>query len=202
MTQAPLPVRVRVRVVSVNVGRALALAAGGRRVLSGIGKRPVAGPVQVQSLGLAGDEQADLSIHGGRDKAVYAYPASHYPFWEARRRAHGVSLFEETLPPGFAGENLTLDGLLEQQVWIGDELHFGQLALRVTEPRQPCFKFAAVMGYAQAARDMLPASRCGFYLAVVRAGTIGAGETGVLVPGRRALPLVEAFAAKRARHLR
>lgn len=191
-----------VRVVSVNVGTAQPLTAGGRRVLSGIGKRPVVGPVSVGTLGLAGDEQADPSVHGGRDKAVYAYPVAHYPFWQAQRRLHGVSLFDETLPPGFAGENLSIDGLREADVWIGDELHFDQLALRVTEPRQPCFKFAAVMGYAQAPRDMLPGSRCGFYLAVVRAGSICAGETGVLVPGRRALGIVEAFAVKRARHLR
>ncbi len=191
-----------VQVVSVNVGRALPLAAVGRKVLSGIGKRSVTGPVEAGPLGLAGDEQADLSVHGGRDKAVYAYPVAHYAFWQAQRRTHGVSLFEEELPPGFAGENLSIDGLREADVWIGDELHFERLTLRVTEPRQPCFKFAAVMGYAQAPRDMLPASRCGFYLAVVRTGSIAAGETGTLVPGRRALGVVEAFAAKRARHLR
>jgi len=191
-----------VRVVSVNVGKAQPLAAGGRRVLSGIGKRPVVGPVSVGTLGLAGDEQADPSVHGGRDKAVYAYPVAHYPFWQDQRSLQGVSLFEETLPPGFAGENLSIDGLQEADVWIGDALHFDQLVLRVTEPRQPCFKFAAVMGYAQAARDMLAGSRCGFYLAVVQAGSICAGEAGMLVPGRRALGVVEAFAAKRARHLR
>ena len=191
-----------VQVVSVNVGRALPLAAGGRRVLSGIGKRPVAGRVAVGNLGLEGDEQVDPSVHGGRDKAVYAYPVAHYAFWQAQRRTQGVSLFEEALPPGFAGENLSIDGLQEADVWIGDELHFDHLVLRVTEPRQPCFKFAAVMGYPDAPRDMLPGSRCGFYLAVVRPGSIAAGETGRLVPGRRALGVVEAFAAKRARHLR
>lgn len=188
-----------VQVLSVNVGLATPLSVGTRRVLSGIGKRPVAGPVAVGTLGLAGDEQADPSLHGGRDKAVYAYPVAHYTFWQVQRRAHGVSLFDEALPPGFVGENLTIDGLSEAQVWIGDELHFGPLVLRVTEPRQPCFKFAAVMGYPDAPRDMLPGSRCGFYLAVAQTGTLTAGQTGVLVPGRRALPLVEAFAAKRAR---
>ena len=191
-----------VQVVSVHIGRALPLAAGGRKVLSAIGKRPVAGPVDVGILGLAGDEQADPSLHGGRDKAVYAYPVAHYAFWQARRRAHGVSLFDEELQPGLAGENLSIDGLQEADVWIGDELHFDRLTLRVTEPRQPCFKFAAVMGYPDAPRDMLPGSRCGFYLAVVRPGSIAAGETGTLVPGRRSLGIVEAFAAKRARHLR
>ena len=191
-----------VRLVSVNVGRALPLLAGGRKVLSGIGKRPVTGPVAAQPLGLDGDEQADLSVHGGLDKAVYAYPGEHYPYWQAQRQAHGASLFDDPLPPGFAGENLTLQGLLEHQVWVGDELHFGAVVLRVTEPRQPCFKFAAVMGYADAALDMLPGARCGFYLSVLQPGLLRAGDTGTLVPGRRGLAIPDAFAARRARHLR
>jgi MOSC domain-containing protein YiiM len=187
---------------SVNVGIARPLMAGGRRVLSGIGKQAVAGPVAVGRLGLAGDEQADLSVHGGLDKAVYAYPAEHAAFWQARRREHGVSLFDEVLPGGFVGENLTLEGLLEPQVWVGDELHFPDCVLRVTAPREPCFKFNAVMGYAQAARDMVLAGCCGFYLAVDRPGSIEAGHGFTLVPGRRALGIPQAFAAKRIKHLR
>ena len=134
------------RVRSVNVGVARPLMAGGRRVLSGIGKQAVVGPVAVGRLGLAGDEQADLSVHGGLDKAVYAYPAEHAAFWQARRQEHGVSLFHEVLPPGFWGENLSLEGLVESQVWVGDELHFPDCVLRVTAPREPCYKFNAVMG--------------------------------------------------------
>ncbi len=191
-----------IRLLSVNTGRALPLMAGARRVLSGIGKRPVAGTVAVGRMGLAGDEQADPTVHGGLDKAVYAYPVEHYAYWQQQRLTHGVSLFAEALPPGFAGENLTLQGLLEHQVWVGDELHFGDAVLRVTEPRQPCFKFTAVMGYPEAARDMLADARCGFYLGVVRAGCLCAGETATLVPGRRGLAIADAFAAKRARHLR
>ncbi len=191
-----------VRLTSVNVARALPLMAGGRKVLSGIGKRAVPGPVKVHRMGLDGDEQADLSVHGGLDKAVYAYPGEHYAYWESQRQAHGVSLFGEPLPPGFAGENLTLQDLLEHQVWVGDELHFGAVVLRVTEPRQPCFKFAAVMGYEGASRDMLPSARCGFYLSVLQPGVVCAGDSGTLVPGRRALAVPDAFAAKRARHLR
>jgi MOSC domain-containing protein YiiM len=189
-------------VCSVNLGAARPLMASGRRVLSGIGKRAVAGPVAVGRLGLAGDEQADLSVHGGLDKAVYAYPAEHAAFWQARRREHGVSLFDEALPPGFAGENLTLQGLLEPQVWVGDELHFPNCVLRVTAPREPCFKFNAVMGYPQAARDMVLAGCCGFYLAVDEPGTIAAGQAFTLVPGRRALSIPQASAAKRIKHLR
>jgi MOSC domain-containing protein YiiM len=190
------------RVHSVNLGAARPLMASGRRVLSGIGKQAVTGPVAVGRLGLAGDEQADLSVHGGLDKAVYAYPAEHAAFWQAHRREHGVSLFDEALPPGFVGENLTLQGLLEPQVWVGDELHFPDCVLRVTAPREPCFKFNAVMGYPQAARDMVLAGCCGFYLAVDRPGSIEAGQGFTLVPGQRALGIPQAFAAKRFKHLR
>jgi MOSC domain-containing protein YiiM len=187
---------------SVNVGTARPLMVGGRRVLSAIGKQPVTGPVAVARLGLAGDEQADLSVHGGLDKAVYAYPAEHLAYWQARRREQGVSLWDEVLPPGFVGENLTLEGLLETQVWVGDELHFPDCVLRVTAPREPCYKFNAVMGYAQASRDMVQTSCCGFYLAVQQAGTIEAGQRFSLVPGRRALLVAEAFQARRIKHLR
>lgn len=187
---------------SVNVGIARPLMAGGRRVLSGIGKQAASGPVAVARLGLAGDEQADLSVHGGLDKAVYACPAEHSAFWQARRQEHGVSLFDEGLPGGFVGENLSLQGLLEPQVWVGDELHFPACVLRVTAPREPCFKFNAIMGYAQAARDMVLTGRSGFYLAVDVPGTIEAGQAFTLVPGRRALGITQALDAKRIKHLR
>ena len=190
------------RLISVNLGIARPLLASGRRVLSAIGKQPVAGPVAVARLGLAGDEQADLSVHGGLDKAVYAYPAEHLAFWQAKRLEHSVSLWDEALPSGFVGENLSLQGLLEAQVWVGDELHFPGCVLRVTAPREPCYKFNAVMGYAQASRDMVQTSCCGFYLAVQQAGTIEAGQRFSLVPGRRALLVAEAFQARRIKHLR
>lgn len=190
------------RLISVNLGIARPLLASGRRVLSAIGKESVAGPVAVARLGLAGDEQADLSVHGGLDKAVYAYPAEHLAFWQAKRLEHSVSLWDEALPSGFVGENLSLQGLLEAQVWVGDELHFPDCVLRVTAPREPCYKFNAVMGYAQASRDMVQHSCCGFYLAVQQAGTIEAGQRFSLVPGRRALLVAEAFQARRIKHLR
>ena len=190
------------RLLSVNTGTAARLRTGERQVLTAIGKRPVAGPVAVQRLGLAGDEQADLSVHGGLDKAVYAYPAEHAAFWQAQRRAHGVSLFDDVLPPGFMGENLTTEGLLESAVWIGDELHFPHCVLRVTAPREPCFKFNAVMGFARASRAMADALCSGFYLAVDEPGTVEAGQAFQLVPGPRRLRVTEAFAAKRAKHVR
>ena len=187
---------------SVNIGATRRLQMQGRSVLSGIGKRAVHGAVPVGPLGLLGDEQADLSLHGGLNKAVYAYPLEHCAFWQAQRRTHSVSLFDEVLAPGFVGENLTLQGLLESDVWIGDELHFPHCVLRVTEPRQPCAKFNAVMGYSQASRDMAQALCSGFYLAVDQPGSIEAGEAFTLVPGKRALSVRESFGGKRAKHWR
>jgi MOSC domain-containing protein YiiM len=186
----------------INTGTARPLAIEGRRILSAIGKQPVTGPVSVGRMGLAGDEQADLSVHGGLDKAVYAYPMEHYDFWRQQRLANGVSMFDEVLPPGFVGENLSISGLLEQQVWVGDELHFPHCVLRVTAPREPCFKFNAVMGYKQAAKDMAVAGCCGFYLAVDAVGTLQAGQSFELVPGRRGVSIAQSFAAKWARHAR
>ena len=143
-----------VAVRHVNIGLARRLKVGERSVLTAIGKAPVTGLVAVGPLGLAGDEQADPSVHGGLGKAIYAYPAAHYAFWQAQRRERGVSLFDETLPPGFMGENLTIDGPLEADVFVGDEWHFPHCVLRVSAPREPCFKFNAVMGFAQAGRTM------------------------------------------------
>lgn len=190
------------RLLSVQTGRAQPLQAGGRTVLSAIGKRPVAGPVAVAPLGLAGDEQAEPNMHGGLYKAVYAYPSEHLPFWQALRRERGASLFDEALPPGFMGENLSLQGLLEHGVWIGDELHFPDCVLRVSAPREPCSKFTAVMGLPDAGRLMLQRLCCGWYLRVVQPGSIAAGQAFRLVPGERGLRVSEAFAAKRIRHLR
>ena len=187
---------------STNTALARRLQVGERSMLSAIGKRSVMGAVAVTRMGLAGDEQADLSVHGGLDKAVYAYPLEHYPYWQAQRRAHGVSLFDEALPHGFMGENLTVSGLLEQEVWVGDRLHFAQCMLRVDAPRQPCGKFVAVMGYPQAARDMVRTRRCGWYLSVVQTGSVQAGEGFTLEPGPRALCVGDALLAQGAKHLR
>lgn len=188
--------------LSVNLGQARPLLMGGRKVLTAIGKLGVDGSVVVNRLGLVGDEQADLSVHGGLDKAVYAYPLEHYGFWQQQRKIHHVSLFDEVLPSGFVGENLTISGLLEHKVYIGDELHFPNCVLRVTAPREPCFKFNAVMGYNQAAKDMALVGNCGFYLAVDQVGTIASGQNFSLQPGRRGLSVAQSFAAKWAKHAR
>jgi MOSC domain-containing protein YiiM len=191
-----------VRLVSVQTGLARPLMAGGRRVLSAIGKTPVSGPVSVGPLGLAGDEQADPSVHGGLDKAVYAYPVEHLPAWQRLRREAGVSLFDEAVAPGFMGENLSIEGLLERDVWIGDELHLPDCVLRVTAPREPCFKFNAVMGLPDAGRRMMAELSSGWYLAVAAPGTVEAGQTFRLRPGPRGLRVSDAFHARRLKHLR
>ena len=189
------------QLVHINLGTVRRLRVGERNLMSAIGKAPALGPVKVAPLGLVGDEQADLSVHGGLDKAVYAFPLEHLAYWQQQRVAHGVSLFEETLPPGFVGENLSLTGLREDAVYIGDRLHFADCVLRVTQPREPCGKFNAVMGYTQAARDMVHSGRCGFYLAVERAGMLHPGEPFELVAGSRQVSIAQALAFKRHKHL-
>ncbi len=186
------------RVLHVCIGQARPLSIGRRSFLSAIGKAAVDGPVQLGPLGLEGDEQADPSVHGGLDKAVYAYPQEHYGFWEAQRGG----LFDEPLPPGALGENLLVQGLLENALWIGDELRLPDATLRVTAPREPCFKFSARMGLPDAGRRMMQALNPGFYLAVVRPGSIRAGDPVELHPGPRGLRVDEAFAARRLKHLR
>lgn len=188
--------------LSIQTGQVRSLMVGGRKMMSGIGKSPVCGPVAVGVLGLSGDEQADLSVHGGLSKAVYALPSEHLAWWQQQRQAQGATLFEETLAPGFLGENLSLQGVLEEGLFIGDRLHFGEVILRVTQPREPCGKFNAVMGYAQAAKDMVQSGRCGFYLAVDKPGRLQAGTTLTVIPGPRSIGVVQALQHKAWKHLR
>ncbi|HZW13965.1 MAG TPA: MOSC domain-containing protein [Noviherbaspirillum sp.] len=159
------------------------------RIATGIHKQPVQGTVMVNKLGLDGDEQADPSVHGGLHKAVYAYPSEHYAFWAAQRLA--ALKREEPLPPGSMGENLTLQGVLENDVWVGDRLHIGGTILEVTEPRQPCFKFNAKMGFSHAAKMMIQAGNSGFYLRVVQTGQIAAGDAITLVEGPRTASITQ-----------
>jgi MOSC domain-containing protein YiiM len=181
------------RVASVNVGKAVKVSIAGRSTLTAIGKRAVTGAVAVRALGLDGDEQADLSVHGGLSKAVYAYPSEHYAFWRTVRAQAGVALWDEALPPGSLGENLTLEGLIESQVWVGDRLRFPNCTLAASEPRQPCFKFNAAMGFAHAAKMMTQSGWCGFYLAVIEPGTIEADQPFEIEPGARELRIDEWF---------
>lgn len=188
------------KILQVCTGRAQRLHVDGREVLSAIAKTPVAGPVVVGALGLAGDEQADLSVHGGLSKAVYAYPSEHLAFWQTVRAQAQVAPWGQALPAGAMGENLLLQGLLEHDLWIGDRLVIGSAGrgcvLVVSEPRHPCFKFGAAMGFAQAAKLMTQSGFCGSYLAVLEPGTVQAGDAIALQPGPREIGIQELFKAR------
>lgn len=184
------------KILSVNTATCQTHLIQGRAVTSAIGKRAVAGRVAVHTLGLAGDEQADLSVHGGQSKAVYAYPVAHYPFWQGVRAQASVAPADSALPHGFMGENLTIEGLDEAQMWIGDRWRLPGCVLAVSEPRNPCFKFNAVMGFPQASSLMMQSGYCGGYLAVVEPGSIGAGDEIEVLPGPREVNLRELFLAR------
>ncbi len=182
------------QLISVNTARVESFTAtNGDALTTAIRKRARSGRVAVGPLGLDGDEQADPSVHGGLAKAVYAYPQEHLAFWATVRAQARVA---GELQPGDMGENLTLQGLLESQVWIGDVLRFADCELVVSEPRQPCFKFNAHMGFNQAAKLMAQSGWCGFYLAVKREGSLAAGEAFELLPGPREVGIAELFRAK------
>ena len=189
------------QVFQVCTGQARATQIDGRRVMTAIYKTPVSGPVAVGPLGLQGDEQADLSLHGGLSKAVYAYPSEHLAFWQTVRAQARVSLWDEAVPQGVLGENLLLQGVLEKDLWVGDRLVLPRCTLVVSEPRLPCFKFAAAMGFPQAVKMMAQSGYCGSYLAVLQGGFVQAGDSLELQPGPREVSITELFRA-RARSLK
>ena len=156
------------RVVSVNVGRPRLVAWQGNTVLTGIFKNPVDGPIPLRRENLDGDAQADLSVHGGPDKAVYAYPFEHYDDWQA--------LLGRDLSSGAFGENLTTEGLTEDSVHIGDEFRVGTARLVVTQPRMPCFKLGIRFGDPTMVKTFLKAGRPGIYFGVREEGEIGPGD--------------------------
>jgi MOSC domain-containing protein YiiM len=163
-----------VRILSVNVGLPREIEWQGEIVRTSIFKEPVAGRIAVRTLNLDGDRQSDLSVHGGTEKAVYAYPSEHYAAWRAE-------LQSAPMPWGMFGENLTIEGLLETEVRIGDRLRAGSAELAVTQPRMPCFKLGARFGRPDMVKRFRDSGRSGFYLAVVREGDIAAGDALELV---------------------
>lgn len=192
------------QLLSVNVAEATHIEIQGRRILTGILKRAVSTPqaphrIAVTRMGLKGDEQADPSVHGGLNKAVYAFPHEHYAFWQTVRAQAGQQAWDEVMPHGMMGENLTLTGLLESDAYVGDQLRFADCVLAISEPRKPCFKFDAIMGFNQATKMMAQSGYCGFYLSVIQPGTIAAGESYELVPGKREVSISELFRAKMTR---
>ncbi len=158
------------KVVSVNVGLPkLVQVSEEDAVLTGIFKEPVDGKVRVNELNLAGDRQADLSVHGGPYKSVYAYTAEHYDLWREE-------LPEMELPLGMFGENLTVTEMPENEVFIGDHLRIGTAEFAVTQPRMPCYKLGIRFGRSDILRRFLKSRRSGFYLTVLKTGELGSGD--------------------------
>jgi len=158
------------RLISVNVGPVRQLGrVRGKPVRSGFVKKPVSGTVKVGRLNLERDRQADLTVHGGMDKAVYVYPSEHYPFWAQKYP-------DMELPWGSFGENLTTEGLLEDEVHIGDRLVAGSAEFAVTQPRFPCYKLGLRFGTQAILKVFLDSERSGYYLRVLREGEVKAGD--------------------------
>ncbi len=157
------------KLLSVQVGIPREVVWKDRIVTTGIFKTPVAGRVMVRTLNLEGDRQADLSVHGGAEKAVYVYPSEHYEAWSRE-------LPEMDLPWGAFGENLTTAGMLESGVNIGDRYRIGAAEVMVTQPRTPCYKLGIRFGHDEIIRRFLESGRSGFYVRVLREGEVGTGD--------------------------
>jgi len=159
------------KLLSVNVGLPRDVEWTGKIIRTSIFKTPVAGRVRVGKLNLAGDQQSDLSVHGGVDKAVYVYPSEHYSFWRKE-------LPEVDLPWGAFGENFTTEGALDDgKVYIGDRFRIGSAQFVVSQPRMPCFKLGIRFGRADVIKRFLHSGRAGFYFAVLEEGEVGAGDS-------------------------
>lgn len=172
------------RVRSVNVGLPREVEWQGRLVSTAIFKKPVVGKVALRKLNFDGDAQADLTVHGGLDKAIYAYPFEHYAHWETK--------VGRPLAAGAFGENLTTDGLLEDQVNIGDEFRVGSARLVVTQPRMPCYKLGLRFGDPRMVKRFLKARAPGIYFAVIEEGAVAAGDPIERVHGdERGISLIE-----------
>jgi MOSC domain-containing protein YiiM len=180
------------KLISINAGKVGPLFANQSQdhvvVMSGIKKNSISNinqvnPVDINTLGVMGDEQADLTVHGGIEKAIYVYPYEHYPFWNALLSRELKTPFD--LQPGAMGENFTITGLLEADVFVGDTLQIGDLEFIVTKLREPCFKFNAKMRYKGAAKAMLQSGHCGWYMRVITPGKLMAGSAINLLPGKQ-----------------
>lgn len=158
------------KVISLNVGLPRGVIWKGKSVTTSIFKVPVEGRVKLKTLNFDGDRQSDLTVHGGVHKAVYAYPSEHYDYW--RRELRGTEL-----PWGMFGENLTVDGLFEDQLNIGDQVRIGTAELAITQPRLPCYKLAVKFGRDDIIKRFLESRRTGFYFAVLKEGDVGAGDS-------------------------
>ncbi len=186
------------RLLSISIGSIAPLFGSHHpnypKVASAIHKKPVSDldhplPIEIARLGVVGDEQADLSVHGGLEKAIYVYPVEHYAFWNellTRETKKPVDL-----PLGAFGENFTIEGLLETEVFVGDRMQLGDLEFTVVKLREPCFKFNAKMGYKGAAKAMLQSGFSGWYLRVNQTGMIAAGAQIQVIPGQRVTSIAD-----------
>jgi len=173
------------KLVSVNTGLPREVIWHGRSVTTAIFKEPVEGRVALRKLDLDGDRQADLTVHGGENKAVYCYPIAHYDYW--KRELPG-----RDLPTAIFGENFTTDGLLEDSVHLGDHFSVGSAEVVVTQPRLPCYKLGVRFQSDDMVKRFLASGRTGFYFAVTREGDVGAGdEIKVIARDPNAVPVSE-----------
>jgi MOSC domain-containing protein YiiM len=180
------------RLISISAGKVAPLFGNHhpnyKSVASAIRKKAVSDlenftPIEITSLGVKGDEQADLSVHGGIEKAIYVYPAEHYAFWNELLTRETKSPID--LQYGALGENFTIEGLLETEVFVGDRLQIVDLEFIVAKLREPCFKFNAAVGYKGASKAMLQSGFSGWYLRVLKTGVISAGAQITVIPGSR-----------------
>jgi len=158
------------KILSVNVGLPREVLSGKDIVTTGIFKEPVEGPVKLRKLNLDGDKQADLTVHGGEDKAIYAYPVEHYDYWQ-------LELPNTALPWGMFGENLTTEGLNEDAINIGDSFRMGSAEVVATQPRLPCYKLGIKFGRMDIVRRFLTSGRPGIYFKVLLEGEVEAGDS-------------------------
>ena len=186
------------KLISISSGKVLPLFGNHhpdyKSVASAIRKNSISNlqnpsTVEITSLGVKGDEQADLSMHGGIEKAIYVYPSEHYDFWNQllTRETKKSTLLQH----GAIGENFTIEGLLEVDVFVGDKLLIGDLQFSVVKLREPCFKFNATMGYKGASKAMLQSGFSGWYLRVIKTGVLAAGAQITVIPGAREISIAQ-----------
>lgn len=181
------------KLVSINVGVPRELVEKGKAVTTSIFKEPIEGRVVVRRLNLDGDRQADLSVHGGVNKAVYAYPSEHYEYWR-------MVLPRVSLRWGMFGENFTTEGLLDDAVRVGDRFRIGSAEVVVTQPRLPCYKLGIRFGRADMVKRFMASGRTGFYFAVLKEGEVGAGDPIELISREEgSVTIVEMVRARRKR---
>ena len=158
------------KILSINVSLPEEIDFEGQKVTTGIFKKPIEGRIMLRTLNLDGDKQADLTVHGGPDKAVYAYPIEHYEFW---RKVYP----DMEMPNGMFGENFTIEGLMESEVSVGDAFEIGSSKVIATQPRMPCYKLGVKFGRMDVLKKFLASGRSGIYFKVLEEGEVGAGDS-------------------------